>query len=147
MSEFAKKLKELRKKNKITQKELANTLNVTQNAVFNWENEKCEPNMDTLIKLANFFDVSIDYLTMGKAELLTKVWDEHRELENVTLENDIDDDGFKGILMIDGFLVSDKKLLNEYHKLNRYGKKEAIKRVSELQYIPEYTGDDGIPFD
>lgn len=146
MSEFAKKLKELRKKNKITQKELANYLNVTQNAVFNWEKEKCEPNMDTLIKLANFFDVSIDYLTMGKVELLTKAWDEHIELENVTIEENIDDDGFKGILMVDGVLISDKKLLNEYHKLNRYGKKEAIKRVSELQYIPEYTVRDDIPF-
>lgn len=62
MPNFACRLKQLRIENKITQKELATLLNVSQNAVFNWENEKREPSMDTILKIANYFNVSTDYL-------------------------------------------------------------------------------------
>lgn len=62
MPNFACRLKQLRTKNKITQKELAKFLNVSQNAIFNWENGKREPSIDTISKIANHFKVSTDYL-------------------------------------------------------------------------------------
>ena len=59
MSHFAKVLKKLRLENGLTQSTLARDLSVTQNAVFNWENEKREPNIDMLKKIADYFDITL----------------------------------------------------------------------------------------
>ena len=63
MPYFSNRLKELRTGNALTQKELAAKLNVSQNAIFNWENGKREPSIDMLKQIADFFGVSLDYLT------------------------------------------------------------------------------------
>ena len=52
MSHFANSLKQLRIERGLTQSALAKELHVTQNAVFNWENEKREPNLDMIRKIA-----------------------------------------------------------------------------------------------
>lgn len=57
MSTFSKTLKQLRTEALMTQKELAEELNVSQNAVFNWENEKREPNLEMIEKISRFFNV------------------------------------------------------------------------------------------
>lgn len=46
----------------LTQTELANFLNTTQDTISLWEREKSNPDIEQLIKLARFFDVSTDYL-------------------------------------------------------------------------------------
>lgn len=62
MPYFAEHLKQLRKDNKVSQKKLAEYLNVSQNAVFQWENEKCEPSIDMIEKIAKYFHVTPNYL-------------------------------------------------------------------------------------
>lgn len=59
---FGNKIKILRKKFKITQSELAKALDVSTGAVGLWEINRREPDTITLIKLAKFFNVSVDYL-------------------------------------------------------------------------------------
>jgi transcriptional regulator with XRE-family HTH domain len=59
---LSKRLKELRAIKDITQADLARLLGVTQQAVAKWENKKAEPDNNTLIKLADYFHVSTDYL-------------------------------------------------------------------------------------
>lgn len=59
---FAQNLKELRKQHQLSQDALAMQLNVTQQAVGKWETEKSFPDYKMLIRLADFFHVSIDYL-------------------------------------------------------------------------------------
>ena len=59
MSHFAKGLKELRLERGLTQSALAKELNVTQNAIFNWENEKREPSIEMIQKIANYFSTSL----------------------------------------------------------------------------------------
>ncbi len=56
MANVATQLKKFRLNAKMTQKELASQLNVSQNAIFNWENGKREPNLETIEKLADIFD-------------------------------------------------------------------------------------------
>ena len=56
------RLVELRKNLRLTQSDLAKALNVTQAAVGNWELGKREPDNTTLLLLADFFRVSVDYL-------------------------------------------------------------------------------------
>ena len=56
------RLKELRKKRKITQQRLAIELNMSQNSISRYENEVREADYQTLIKFADYFNVSVDYL-------------------------------------------------------------------------------------
>ena len=59
---FAEKLKELRIEKGIGQVELAKAINVSKGIISLWENGLREPKLSNLIELANFFEVSIDYL-------------------------------------------------------------------------------------
>ena len=56
------KLKYLRKKMGISQLKLAMDLNMNQNSISRYENEEREADYATLIKFADYFGVSIDYL-------------------------------------------------------------------------------------
>ena len=60
--DFTTRLKKLRDELKLTQKELAEKVNLAQKTLSNYENGRREPDQETLIRIAKFFDVSIDYL-------------------------------------------------------------------------------------
>lgn len=59
---FAENLKNLRMENGIGQVELAKQINVSKGIISLWENGLREPGMYSLIALADFFGVSVDYL-------------------------------------------------------------------------------------
>lgn len=56
------KIRELRKEKNLTQTDLAKRLNTTTSNVSGWECGKWQPDNDTLIRLAEILDVSVDYL-------------------------------------------------------------------------------------
>lgn len=62
MSEFCSHLKKIRKSKKITQKEAANAAGISERNYQEWEYGKVKPAFDSLVALADFFDISIDYL-------------------------------------------------------------------------------------
>ncbi|MBD5158936.1 MAG: helix-turn-helix transcriptional regulator [Ruminococcus sp.] len=57
-----KRLKELRKAKRITQQRLAIELNLTQKMISRYERDERQADYQTLIALADYFNVSIDYL-------------------------------------------------------------------------------------
>ncbi len=59
---FAQRLRELRTSKNLDQKDIANALGVLDATVSMWETGKRVPYHELLIKIADFFDVSIDYL-------------------------------------------------------------------------------------
>lgn len=59
-------IKKLRVEKGLTQDELAEKLSVTRQAVSNWENGKTQPDIETLTKLAEIFDVSVEKIIYGK---------------------------------------------------------------------------------
>lgn len=66
METFGMRLGRIRKENNYTQETIANKLNVTAQAVSKWENDITSPDIDTLIKLADIFNITIDEL-VGRA--------------------------------------------------------------------------------
>lgn len=68
MITFAERLKAERKKNNITQTQLAEKLYLDRSSISKYESGKQIPETPTLEKLADFFDVSIDYL-LGKTDI------------------------------------------------------------------------------
>ena len=65
---FGKKLRFLRKLKGYTQEQLAETLNTTRSCISNYELGNRQPDNETVAAVADFFDVSIDYL-MGRSEI------------------------------------------------------------------------------
>lgn len=59
---FNEKLRYLRNHQELTQAEVAKSINILQSTYSNYEQGTREPDIATIKKLANFFDVSIDYL-------------------------------------------------------------------------------------
>ena len=60
--EFGKRLKEARERKHISQEYLAEVVSVSRQSVSKWENNECYPTVEKLIKLAEYLDVSIDWL-------------------------------------------------------------------------------------
>lgn len=77
MSDFPNRLKKLRSDRKLTQKQLAEKLSVSQNAVYNWENGKREPNLDMMKKIAKVFDIALYILvddTYPLPDITSEAW-------------------------------------------------------------------------
>lgn len=64
---FQKRLIEQRKLNKVTQREMANLLGMAQPSYIRYENGTAEPNLENIVKIADYFDVSVDYL-LGRSD-------------------------------------------------------------------------------
>ena len=67
MPNFSERLKYLRIKKNLTQKQLAETFNITERGYQNYEIGKSTPNFHVLIALSDYFDVSLDYL-VGRSD-------------------------------------------------------------------------------
>ena len=61
-----KGLKQIRKERRLTQLKVAMDLNISREALSHYENGKREPSIDMLVKMSDYFNVSIDFLINGK---------------------------------------------------------------------------------
>lgn len=111
--DFNNRLKRLRKEKNLNQSALADALGVGRTTVTCWERGDNFPSVEVLDRLASFLNVSTDEL-LGRPPAIEKF---KRDDQNV-------------------------RLLAQYSKLNDLGKREAVKRVSELCMIPQYTAND-----
>lgn len=82
------RIRELRKKANLTQKGLADKLRISEQSVAHYESNRRSPDPYMLKKIANFFDVTIDYLTGNDlSKEMIKQQEENQEL----LKNIADD--------------------------------------------------------
>lgn len=112
-----KKIAELRKEFKISQVELAEKIGVSQQTISKYEQGLREPDIATLLKLSNIFNVSIDFLLENSK----------RKFSNNLLITD-----------------EEKELLSYYAKLSRPNKRwimgqmiDLIKKEEEKVSIPK----------
>ena len=62
---FSEQIKDLRTREKLTQEQFAEKLNITRQAVSNWENDRNLPDIEMLILIAQNFHISLDELILG----------------------------------------------------------------------------------
>lgn len=74
MNNFGEIIKDIRKKNNLTQKELADKLYVTYQAVSKWENNKSIPDISILQNISKMFNIDLNYLTNTKKRNNTKYY-------------------------------------------------------------------------
>lgn len=86
MQKLAEKLKELRKSVGYNQTVVANALGINYFTLGKWEQGRAEPSAEDLIRLADYFDVSVDYL-LGRVDEFNmsnnfgKTVEQHSEFE------------------------------------------------------------------
>ena len=126
-------IKEIRNRKGYSQKKLAQILNVSQSAVFQWENGTRKPKIEQLEKLSEILESDetafIDIMENPEKWGLP---------DNPSNEEKL----FKKIKTFDRTVHAQEgetRLLIDYRSLNNTGKKEAIKRISELTEIKKYT--------
>ncbi|EIW15718.1 MULTISPECIES: helix-turn-helix domain-containing protein [Pelosinus] len=62
MKQFGQNLQKLRTNNNMTQEDLGKLLNVTQSTIAYYESGKKQPSLETIVFIADYFRVSVDYL-------------------------------------------------------------------------------------
>ncbi|MCG8573767.1 MAG: helix-turn-helix domain-containing protein [Flavobacteriales bacterium] len=104
-------LKRLRKKKGFSQEELASRLDLTRSSYSGYENGVAEPNVETLIKLSEFFGITLDkMLKRNLADISEKEWD---KLER-GISNDIEGKNVRIIAMtVDNEENDNIELVNE----------------------------------
>lgn len=109
-------LKYLREKNNIYQNQLANYLNVDQSTIAKWENKTREPNLDYIVKIANYFNISIgDFIILD----LSKNNKCDEEIKRFATENGITIEISKNSeLTSDDIIEVQKILLNELNNFS-----------------------------
>lgn len=110
-------LKKLRKEKQLTQKELAEKINVTHVSISGYESGKRNPDTETLQVLANYFGTSVDYL-LGRTQI-----------RNYTLLND--DEEFKAF-------ANDPELQQWYKELPT-NSEEDLRRLRKMWDIIKDT--------
>lgn len=78
---FGERIRSLRKERNLTQEELCNLIDIKRSVFTKYELEQVVPGIDTLIKLGNFFEVSIDYL-VGRTNIRYKNYAYEKDLIN-----------------------------------------------------------------
>lgn len=67
MTKFGERLKTLRTEENVSRQQLANALKVSLRSISYWENNQRECDFATLIAIAEYFSVSLDYL-LGRTD-------------------------------------------------------------------------------
>ena len=69
---FGERLIELRRKNKISQRKLGSLLDLSQSAIAKYERNKSDPDIQTLIRMSEIFNVSIDSLLLDSETIVIR---------------------------------------------------------------------------
>ncbi|WP_248927117.1 helix-turn-helix domain-containing protein [Paenibacillus hamazuiensis] len=92
---YGERIAQLREKYSMTQEDLSGKLGITRASLSHYENNRREPDYGTMLKIADLFNVSIDYL-------VGRVNDPHNELDE-----DVRD-------FVDSLELSDHKILEQF---------------------------------
>lgn len=111
---FGERLKQLRKRDDLTQTEFAEKMEVTKGTVSTWETNRRRPSFETLCDLTNFFHVKMDYLLGNSDDNSTNKWKEE-ELAISQVEEDL------------------KEYALKYARLDMYGKR-AVEAIIRAEY-------------
>ena len=66
--DIGSKIKAARIEKKLTQEQVAELLGVSRQTISNWENEKSYPDIISVIKMSEYYDISLDYSSKKQAE-------------------------------------------------------------------------------
>ncbi|SDK77941.1 DNA-binding transcriptional regulator, XRE-family HTH domain [Jeotgalicoccus aerolatus] len=98
--DFHKILKKKRIEDHLSQEELAEQLNISRQSISKWENEKGYPNIETLLKISEIFNVTVDELLKGDDYLKNKIIQDSKKLKYPKWKSFFDILTFIGLIFI-----------------------------------------------
>ncbi len=111
--DFATQIKQLRTQENLTQEQFAQKLNITRQAVSNWENNRNLPDIEMLIIISDVFDVSIERLLLKGGNMTKKIINDGSESRRAKMN--LASSIIGGVLMLLGVvLLVVKSLSVEY---------------------------------
>lgn len=124
------KIKEIRQQKGLTQKQLGDMCGMYESQIRKYETGKANPKIETLQKIADALDVYIGKLDdKWGTDILNNKEDYIKFRKQLSdYEADVQKKADK----------EEQKLIENYWKLNKVGRKEAQKRVEELTEVPRY---------
>lgn len=81
---FIERTLELIKEKQISKNKLLTDLNLSKNSFVDWQNRGTIPSAETVIKIADYFDVSVDYL-LGRVNTMNNTYSPHIEFDDIRL--------------------------------------------------------------
>lgn len=127
------RLREIRKENGISLKKLGEIVGVAESTMSLYENEKRQPDYDTLNKLADYFNVTTDYL-LGREEKTTLTIKDKKEITEIlesTRQQLLSQEG----LMFDGEPASEEDVQKIIMAMQMG--MEMIKKENKEKYTPK----------
>lgn len=94
---FGENLVNLRKRKSVSQEQLAEVLGITRQTVSKWELNQSTPDLQYIVQISEYFDVSLDYLVKGKEAISTEVLMQERKEDNDKNSSYI---GYKGLFVL-----------------------------------------------
>ena len=79
--DIGSKIKAARLEKKLTQEQVAEILGVSRQTISNWENEKSYPDIISVIKMSDCYEVSLDYLLKGSTNVVKATLTEIKSLQ------------------------------------------------------------------
>lgn len=131
---FGKNLMELRKKNGLSQEDLANKLNVTRQTVSKWELEQTSPSLKDLKNIADFFNISLDELTSNDINISTK--ESINQTNNIKLKTK---KKYLILLPIIVLIIFFIILINRSYRILYIKKQIDLANISQNYYINKIT--------
>lgn len=110
-------IRKLRKEKGLTQKELAEKLNTHYTNINRIENHKYIPSLNTLMQVADLFDVTLDYLATGKEDELQEVRIEDKKLaEKFKLIDSLEKEERSALITIIDSILTKKKFKDFFQR-------------------------------
>jgi transcriptional regulator with XRE-family HTH domain len=108
MSDLGKRIQELRKQIGLTQAQLASKIEISHTQLTRYESKNIQPPADVLQRLANIFDVSIDYLVNGnKSDKVEQTLKDAELIKQFKQLDKLPEDEKKSILKVLNALIRD----------------------------------------
>ncbi|UFJ42027.1 helix-turn-helix domain-containing protein [Brevibacillus humidisoli] len=111
MSTFGERVAKLRTEKKMSQAELASHLQLAKSTLAMYETDKREPGFETIQRIADFFQVTTDYLLLGRESTRSEEMSPRNQLEHI--------------------------FFYELDKLSDEDKHKALEHIKYLRYLAE----------
>jgi transcriptional regulator with XRE-family HTH domain len=134
---LGERLKNARKTRGITQKELAASINVAENTISQYENNKREPSIATLNKMTFALNVSAAYL-MGLSENKVRFHVELPDIDNDPAWYTVDEDGREVPAYLTDRDKSIERIRTGFNYLNQEGIDKVYDFLRDIAEIPKY---------
>ena len=140
---FGSTLKHLLETNNVKQEELAIDISVDESLISKYINNKSQPSINNLIKIANYFDVSLDYLLTGETyeDNINALGFSKKAIKKCKDYNKSNLDSKEYISKIDilNYMLSESNLIDEIYTLTSYIMPILIYYRANSQYRNQYT--------